>query len=425
VYYYYDLQKNHPVWGKINDVITLVEEGITLNDSNQHMFTRYQRIMTELRSRLKSIPKDLVSIPMLDQIAGLVDRIEPKMKHYLQKKDESVLANVEKSFDQVLEFFYKLYAGRIGTSTSVVKESYDAYMKKVSQKENEIQNKLEYNEKELVKLGKELERLDKVVAGYKEKVSSTVTDSKRKAAEELTDLKSSYKNTIAEFKRNYENLKAQMDRDRSSVFHKYDNDYSQMRDRNQENFDSKINDYNKTYDEFVDQLHEKDMKVNEILSIIGNKAMTSDYKAEAAKQDKLSWYLKIGSIFFMLFIVAGAAWVYFDVQVKETIWQINLVRLLATLTVLYPATYLARESTRHRTLSNMLKKKHLELATIDTFISNLPEDERNTIKASLIDKYFGHYSEEDNDKKESEESISPSMVETFVKWVSACQKIIK
>ena len=70
-------------------------------------------------------------------------------------------------------------------------------------------------------------------------------------------------------------------------------------------------------------------------------------------------------------------------------WKLAIFRLMAALVLIIPATYAAKESSRHRALENHNRRAELELASLDPYLEKLPEDKRNEIKENLTVKFFG------------------------------------
>ena len=93
-------------------------------------------------------------------------------------------------------------------------------------------------------------------------------------------------------------------------------------------------------------------------------------------------------------VVVVLATLFVSVENGVDPW-LALFRLGAALSLVVPAAYAARESSRHRTLENKNRRAELELASIDAYLESLPDEKRSEIKAELTDKFFGQISEEE------------------------------
>jgi hypothetical protein len=88
-------------------------------------------------------------------------------------------------------------------------------------------------------------------------------------------------------------------------------------------------------------------------------------------------------------VVSGLAfYLLFTFQQSGISWQGTLVRVLATSLPSALATYLARESSKHRKLERYYRNMELELSALDAFIENVPEKERNSLKIEITKKLF-------------------------------------
>lgn len=115
-------------------------------------------------------------------------------------------------------------------------------------------------------------------------------------------------------------------------------------------------------------------------------------------------------------------WTLIDLGGSDFDWRKSIIRLIAAAALSYPATYAARESTKHRKLENYNRKIELELASIESFIEILDESKKQTIKEKLAEKYFGSTLDqfEDGDlKRDNDFSIG-----SFERVINAVAKLV-
>jgi hypothetical protein len=93
----------------------------------------------------------------------------------------------------------------------------------------------------------------------------------------------------------------------------------------------------------------------------------------------------------------------------------SILRIVAAAVLSYPATYAARESSKHRKLENFNRKLELELSSIEAFIELLPEEKKQNIKEKLAEKYFGSTLDafDDTDLKSDKEYSLQSIERIF------------
>ncbi|MEH6648883.1 MAG: hypothetical protein V7707_02525 [Motiliproteus sp.] len=148
----------------------------------------------------------------------------------------------------------------------------------------------------------------------------------------------------------------------------------------------------------IQALEKNKLTASNLVQIIGNIGITGNYqkianqeKEAADKWRNIALGLMIGMVVVIAFTIAISASNGFD-------WKLALFRIGAALILAIPATYAARESTKHRALENHNRRAELELASLDPFLEKLPEEVRHKVKEGLTDKFFGLTSPELNNE---------------------------
>lgn len=107
-----------------------------------------------------------------------------------------------------------------------------------------------------------------------------------------------------------------------------------------------------------------------------------------------------------------------DISGDNFDWIKSLIRIVAAAALSYPATYAARESSKHRKLEIFNRKAELELTAINPFIELLPELKKQEIKEKLVEKYFGNHGTLINDLDDKkDQDVSIGTVERIIKTV--------
>ena len=108
-------------------------------------------------------------------------------------------------------------------------------------------------------------------------------------------------------------------------------------------------------------------------------------------------------------------WTIYDLSSNGFNWVKSLIRILAAAALSYPATYAARESSRHRKLETINRTAELELAALSPFIELMPMEKQQIIKEKLVDKYFGNGSSDSITKAAEEEGLSIGGLDKLIK----------
>ncbi len=139
----------------------------------------------------------------------------------------------------------------------------------------------------------------------------------------------------------------------------------------------------------IEALEQNKQQASDLVQVIGNIGITGNYqkianqeKTSADKWRNIALFLMIGMVLVIAVTIGISSANGFD-------WKLALFRIGAALVLAIPATYAAKESSKHRVLENINRKAELELASLDPFLEKLPESTRFKVKEELTGKFFG------------------------------------
>lgn len=104
-------------------------------------------------------------------------------------------------------------------------------------------------------------------------------------------------------------------------------------------------------------------------------------------------------------IIAAGFTYYYSLTHSEIDWKMLLIRFGTTIVIAIPAVYAAQESSKHRDREKRLRKLHLELASIDAYLSLLPIETQYRLKEELTAKFFGQTELETKDADVSKHAL--------------------
>lgn len=168
--------------------------------------------------------------------------------------------------------------------------------------------------------------------------------------------------------------------------------------------------------EIVKDLERKLLDATKLVNAIGNVGVTGNYQniANQHKNEANRW--RCFAISFMIILSILLIYSIWNISNPEYDWHKAIIRIISAAILIYPATYSARESSKHRRLENYNRKAELELAAINPFIEMLDETKKQAIKEKLVDKYFGN-----NDSYKIEEgkmeNVSIDLLEKLFKLI--------
>ncbi|NRT55387.1 hypothetical protein [Sphaerotilus uruguayifluvii] len=145
---------------------------------------------------------------------------------------------------------------------------------------------------------------------------------------------------------------------------------------------------NNRTEEIIKNLHEKQKEINELVGVISGTAIAGSYEKSAAEEKDLAEITRRISVILMLIIVVIIGYSILETRSPEFDWKVSLTRVILSLTISIPATYLARESTKHRSKQHEYLRMSLDLKSITPYLASLPNEEQNKIKSEMADRIF-------------------------------------
>lgn len=285
------------------------------------------------------------------------------------------------------------FSKNIANFEKIVQEKYST----VEEENEQLKSDFESVKSELEQTKEELERLEKVLE-QKETELNNLNDS---------------------FKTNFDNIKSSAtqnyEQDRETFRDEFDeekNRLSQEVELLKESIDNGTND-------LVKKLEEKLEEAKKIVGVVSDKTVTGNYQNVANDNKTKANIFRWIAILLMLVLSGLLIYTIWDISGDTFDWTKSLVRILAAAALSYPATYAARESSKHRKLENLNRKAELELAAINPFIELLPEQKKQEIKEKLVEKYFGNNQNIISDLDEKgDENVSIGTIERIVKTLT-------
>lgn len=233
---------------------------------------------------------------------------------------------------------------------------------------------------------------------------------------QLTDKQTEIQNVLIKYNSEFEALKVSANSTVEAERKKFSDNFEADRKLFKEAIDTDKEAFKKAYEaqkntfdsesnSIKEQLEQKLADANKIVNIVGNVGVTGNYQNIANQHKDSANFFRWIALGFM--IIMSAMLIYSIIELSNTDFNLykSLVRILAAAVLTYPAVYAARESTRHRTLETKNRNLELELASIGPFIELLPEDKKQKIKETLVDKYFGKSTSLDSDGKEDSDDV--------------------
>lgn len=375
-----------------NEIYGLCEEIARINSDNIKKLKRIEEEKTiYINKKLKKIIKYINNSELTFEMSSTKILLKEKLNSILLAEtmisqilnDESKNSSeIEKRMDSIINTIKELepivnsivdvsvYMARDG-----IKNSIQLYKRELKNLTTEIEELKEKTTDEFKKIkendNNELDIINKKQEETQNNINNQIVEFNAKISkmqntinlknEELENLKDSYNKTLENIQQNYENKIMSLE--------------SQATD---------------DFDKIKDDISKKDEKISELIGIIGNKANVGEYKTNAdnAHTERVRWQIATVIIFGIAFVMMGLI-TLFTKDYNIT----TLARYVVSVILLGMSGYTAKQASNQRKDEIYFRKQQLELASIDIYLDDMPDDIKVEIKKDLSNKIFGQAGE--------------------------------
>jgi len=348
---YEDQFENHAIHTVVSQLESALQKKVAKDisdDAIEHL-DRLRQAVAFIRNRIEIASPLLTPSARLDQIHKSAQGCLNEVNQFQSNGNAGHLANASNQIDAGLNNATAIIT--LEQSDSTVKAEDAVGFKSLAQ---EVIDSLRE------KAGEVASQVEKIESELKE-LDASSEDQKAK----LNSLRSAMESKLQE-------LESQFSANQTERSTQFDSQLEEI----QQSADEKIASISQSADEKLSILAEKQSEAERIVNLIGNIGLTGNFKGAASREKKSADRLRmiaLGCFLSMVGVVLGT--LLLSVENGFDPW-LAIFRLGAGLTLIVPAAYAARESSRHRTLENKNRRAELELASIDAYLETLPKEKR-------------------------------------------------
>lgn len=363
---------SHTIHDKLVLLINRLNDNETIEKIDLEKLDQFKISCEYTIEKLKHTIPTLIQQLELDAVSVEFENALIQLNNYLGSNNQGHLTNsINHIFSalQRIKFFPQPFSKSDFNFSRVISSFQQTY-------------KLKLDELELLNLNlqKKLDEFEIKIASYETNIKELDEEIQKKDTE-IAGLSS---NQIKEF----EILKL-----------KFTTEYNESAKEFKSDFEEKMlsiqNDANSNIEDIKTKLEEAKKLVN----IIGDVAITGNYQqiANNHKKSANTWrWISISIMSVLSILLILSIWRLSDPSYS---WNVALVKVIAVVILIYPATYASRESAMHRKLEIYNRKLELELASINPFIETFDEASKKNTKEKLVDRYFGNNDIESSESK--------------------------
>lgn len=403
--------ENHPVFLKLEQLSLRFKEGEVTQKISIDKLSYFISVCDYISQRLNLTIPVLVNVAELNALAKEIEGSLIQFNTFLGNNNLGNITNAENILNAAV--------ARVKSFPLQVDSGNYSFSKKVSNFEKTVKAKYEILEVNNEALWVEFENLKKEIESKQNEI--------QKLSEIIVLKTNEINNLTNKFQTEFSVLKTtsiqNVENDRKSFRTEISQDkliYKEEFEKEKRKFNKEIGEKMLAIDlntsDVLQSLNKKLDEAKKIVNVIGNIGVTGDYMKIANYHKKTADTWRYVAVCFMTVMSVLLIITIWDLKIGNIEWEKSIIRIVAVAILSYPATYAARESSKHRKLENKNRRTELELATLNPYIELLPEEKKREIKEKLVEKYFGNQ-EDLSESNKKEEDLSLNGFEKILKAI--------
>ncbi|WP_445749855.1 hypothetical protein [Polaribacter sp.] len=396
--------EKHNIFDRLNSFEEILSNEDVKEKIDLEKLSFFQTVFSYINQRVKLTIPDLVQPAELDALSEELNAGISQINSFLGNNNVGHLNNATNNLNAAINRIKNFpipvaktdfnFSRKIADFEKIAKSKYKSLEKEKDELKSEIENfKTDLSNKET-----EIQRLLKLIEGKESEIQ----------------------NLNSTFQTNFNNIKSEHNQNFENDKKTYRSEIDKAKELYRKEIDELKNSIDTDTTSIITQLNTKLTEAKKLVNLIGNVGVTGNYQNIANSHKDSANFWRVMAIVFMSVFSGLIVWTIIDLSADGFVWTKSLIRLVAAAALSYPATYAARESSKHRKLETINRNAELELASINPFIEGLTDDKKQIIKEKLVEKYFGNNKNNDFlDTKEAEGLSIPA----FEKILSAISKL--
>lgn len=404
--------ENHIIFEKIEKIQNQLAKVEIREKLEIDKLSFYDSAINYISDRLKTTIPVLVSLKEISALKSELEAAFEQINYFASNENTAHLNNADANIESAIN--------RMRYFPLPFSKNDFNFSKSISNFENLIKSKYNQIEVENKSLKNELTKIKSDLL-LKQKEITQISNLLTTKINEINNLTSSFQTDYNNFKstanQNIENDRKTFRTDITNDRTIFRSEITRDRESFRKEIDEQTSEIKKSTIQTVENINTKLEEAKNLVNVIGNVGVTGNYQKIANQHKTTADIWRVLAILFMTILSGLLIFAIWDVSSANYDWIKSVIRIVSAAALSYPATYAARESSKHRKLETINRKLELELASLTPFIEMLPEDKKRDIKSKLVEKYFGNHYEITDDKNDKKEELSLSGFEQILKAV--------
>jgi hypothetical protein len=401
---------DHPVWQAIDSARTAIDGGIDkfAEAGEAESAARLLRVIDYARSRLHQADTYLVQRTVIDQMESHVAAIATAVGNFVSTSDGNHVSSAHQHADSLANTASSLPVIASSADLEDIQTAAQAYRGALERQAQLAADRLATLETTInATEAAATAQADRITA-QDARIDSVVTDAQSQLLTVQSEGGSAMNAAVAEVKSQVADAVTQAAQEMKQAAEDAAAEFRAIREATEASSMQALAEFRTQADDVVTQaqaeterlvasIEELEKKAIRTVGTIGRTALSGGYKLAADEEDKQANKLRLWAIIALavasaISLAAAIGGFFFEVN-----WETLITKTLVAVPLLLLAGYAASESGRHRQQARIARQIELQLASIDSYLADLPEDQQAQVKQRLADRYFGYIPSRDDE----------------------------
>ncbi|MFK7873648.1 MAG: hypothetical protein AB8C84_10885, partial [Oligoflexales bacterium] len=370
-------------------IASLVANDEASNVEMTEDITRIQQVVEFTSVRLDSLDPNLVPIAAINNMSKLIANINNELNSYQKNKNPSHIQQGNNHVDSLLAQLSNILQITTPDDVNNIRESITSFRRSAAQNLRLLQSETEDQQNRVEELKKNIDSFSDEVKQQKNKLDAAITQFQQQFSEAENSRREAFSALEKDQREKSEASLKSYTTQFEDLFRKNTNteaEFSRKLTEATQQGEQKLKESTK---KLIEEIEEEKSKAEKLVHIIGNTGMVGGYQ-RTANQKRNAAQLWKGVTFISLSGLVGFAIYAMTLTTEDSFnWGVFSARVFVSITFGVLAAYAARQGDRNDRLEAKHRRTELELASINPYLSDLPEDKQRQIKEELSRRIFG------------------------------------
>lgn len=419
----------HIVFEKLEQIKNRLQENEVREKIQLEFLSFYDSAIEYISERINSTIPVLVQEAELNALANEIEAGLGQINNFIGNNNQGHLTNANNNLNSALNRARNFplpvskskynFSKEIANFEKTVSEKYTELAKEnkaFEERLTQLKTSIESKQQELNSLNQLLAQKQTEITNLTNTYTTDYNNIKSTANQQFEQEKAKFRQEFNTEKQSFVTEKDALQKEFNTEREALKKELTTERETYKKQIDTLRENISTETEDLVKELEIKLAESKKLVNIIGNVGATGNYQIIADYHKGQANLWRWIALFFMVLLTGLLIYTIYHVTGTSFNWQVTIVRIVAFSVLLYPATYAARESSKHRRLENLNRKSELDIASINPFIEILPEEKKQAIKERMVEKFFGNSKDlETEDKKDNSEELTVSGFERLIK----------